>query len=448
MPALAGRPAPAALKPRTPFPRSLDADRASHSPSCQAYAPAIALLGVPFEPVTLAAAVDRIQAMIASGRPHYVVTPNVDFLVQARRDDELRRILIEAHLVVCDGTPLRWASRWLGNALPERVAGSDLVPELIRLAAERGQRIFLLGATEEANAQAVSNLTQRFPQLRIAGHYSPPFRPWQPADQQEIEERIRAARPDLLFVAFGCPKAEKWIAANHERLGVPVTIGVGATIDFLAGRVRRAPRWMRTAGLEWSFRLAQEPRRLFRRYASDFWYFSLALTAQWWQTRSPRWTHARDVHRPAVVWGQQWERIQLPSCFDAVTVRQAGPIWAGLKGRHCFLDLNSVRFIDSTGVGLLLSLRNQLTAAGRRLVLLSPSPSVARVLQLMRVQDLFLTARDTGEALRSLEMEGMNPPNLTAPSARPTVSRDSIRQPARRLSPGSLARQSEFSSAP
>src|SRR6266850_2289519 len=139
--------------------------------------PPVTMLGVAFGNVTFAETLARIDAMIASQQPHYICTANVDFLVQARRDRELRRILNEAHLVLCDGTPLVWASRWLGNPLPERVAGSDLVPQLIRVAADKNHRLFFLGASPEANAQAVARLKALYPTLQIAGCYSPPFKP-------------------------------------------------------------------------------------------------------------------------------------------------------------------------------------------------------------------------------------------------------------------------------
>src|ERR1043166_86397 len=138
--------------------------------------PPIAILGVPFDNVTKTEAIHRIEEMIASGQPHYIVTPNVDFLVQARQDLELRRILLEAHLVVCDGTPLVWASRLLGNPLPERVAGSDLATLLIQRAAEKKLRLFLLGASPEANAQAVTRLKAQHPALNVVGNFSPPFK--------------------------------------------------------------------------------------------------------------------------------------------------------------------------------------------------------------------------------------------------------------------------------
>lgn len=249
--------------------------------------PSITMLGVVFDNVNLMEAIACIEAMIVARKPSYVVTANVDFVVQARRDAELRRILNNANLLLCDGTPLVWASHWLGDPLPERVAGSDLVPQLIRVAAKKNHRLFFLGATPEASAQAVANVRAQFPNLEIA-HYSPPFRPLNQIDNEEIVRRILAAQPDILLVAFGCPKAEKWMAANFQPLGVPVTIGVGATIDFLAGRVKRAPLWMQCAGLEWVFRLWQEPRRLFKRYATDFWCFGWAMAGEFWRVKFRR----------------------------------------------------------------------------------------------------------------------------------------------------------------
>lgn len=252
--------------------------------SSQSHLDRVNVLGVAFDNVTTGESLTWIEQMVTSRQPHYVVTANVDFVVQARQDAELRQILAQAHLALCDGTPLLWVSRLLGHPLRERVAGSDLIPQLIRVAAKKNYRLFFLGATPEANAQAVAKVRARFPNLEI-GHYSPPFRPLLEMDHADIARRIRAARPDILLVAFGCPKAEKWMAMNYRALGVPVMIGVGGTIDFLAGRLKRAPVWMRHAGLEWLFRLGQEPRRLFRRYATDLWRFSRAVVGELWHVK-------------------------------------------------------------------------------------------------------------------------------------------------------------------
>lgn len=247
--------------------------------SARAEWPAV-ILGVPFDRITLAGAVDRIESMVADGGSHYVVTPNVDFLVKARRDAELHRILVEADLVLCDGKPIVWASRWLGDALPCRVAGSDLVPSLLQRAADRGWRVFLLGGGPGVASEAARRIAAFHPSLPEVAHYSPPHRSLGEMNDAEIIGRVRAARPDVLLVCFGCPKQEKWIARFRGELGVPVIIGAGGTIDFLAARIARAPVWMRRSGTEWLFRLSQEPLRLAERYADDLLHFFPAVLAQ------------------------------------------------------------------------------------------------------------------------------------------------------------------------
>jgi N-acetylglucosaminyldiphosphoundecaprenol N-acetyl-beta-D-mannosaminyltransferase len=360
--------------------------------------PGITMMGVTFDRVSLAQALARIEEMVTSRQLHYVVTPNVDFLVQAQRDVELRRILFDASLVLCDGTPLLWVSRLLGNPLPERVAGADLVPRLIEMAPDRAWRLFFLGGAPDVTSQAVLSLRKKYPGLTVAGHYSPPFRPLLEMDNDEIARRIRAAKPDLLFVSFGCPKAEKWIAMHYRSLDVPVIIGVGATIDFLAGKVKRAPSWMQRAGLEWVFRLSQEPRRLLRRYAADLWHFSRGIAVQCFcLQRRPR--RARRPERFSVLMAEpRWLRIEAPERLDAGVVSAADTIWAGGFDRHCLLDLAAVKFIDSTGVALLAQWQKQLRAGGRHLILMAPSRAVRRALRLMRIEHFFATAQDATEA--------------------------------------------------
>ncbi len=383
--------------------------------------PPTAILGVPFDHVTLPEAMALVDRMVASGQPHYVVTANVDFLVQARHDVELRRILLEAHLVLCDGTPLVWASRWLGHRLPERVAGSDLVPELLRQAAEKKHRIFFLGGQSEVAEAAIARLKARHPHLVVAGHYSPPFAALLEMDQREIRRRIRRARPDILFVSLGCPKAEKWMAMNYRSLGVPVTIGVGATIDFLAGRVKRAPQWMRQMGMEWIFRLVQEPRRLAGRYATDLRQFGWAMAQQWWTLRG------RSGHASAAAASQfvlvetAWQRIQAAARLDAAAACRDAALARQTRGRHCLLDLAPVEHIDSTGIGWLTRWHRQQQATGHQLVLLNPSGTVQRALRRMRLESFFLIARDPVEARQFIrERERQAAGLVMAPSAHPT----------------------------
>lgn len=371
--------------------------------------PPIAILGVPFDNVTKQEALALVEAMIASRQPHYLVTPNVDFLVQARRDVELRRILFEAHLVLCDGTPLVWASRLLGNALPERVAGSDLVPLLIQIAAQKKYRLFLLGAAPAAAERAVARLQQQYPELLIAGHYSPPFNHLLEMDHDEIKRRIVEAKPDLLFVSFGCPKQEKWVAMHYRSLGVPVTAGVGATIDFLAGQVKRAPGWMQRSGTEWVFRLAQEPRRLLRRYATDLWVFGSSIFPQWWQLQARAGLNGRSIAAllPAAVETDtvHFCRSRLPSRLDFSAVNERASLIEEITAReaHCLLEMDATTFIDSTGVGFLIRLQKRLRARGRELILLAPSKVVLRALKLMRLSDFFHLAINDQHAVQVVQ---------------------------------------------
>lgn len=371
--------------------------------------PSIAILGVPFDNVTKLEAIELVERMIASRQPHYLVTPNVDFLVQARRDVELRRILFEAHLVLCDGTPLVWASKLLGNPLPERVAGADLVPLLIQTAAQKKYRLFLLGATAASAERAVERLQQAYPGLIIAGHYSPPFNPLLEMDHEEIRRRIVAAQPDLLFVSFGCPKQEKWVAMHYRSLGVPVTAGVGATIDFLAGQVKRAPVWMQRSGTEWMFRLAQEPRRLFRRYVTDFWVFGSSILPQWWELQARPGRNGRVAGLlaapPTSAANESWCRLSLPNWLDLAAVRKTEGVLEEMPqgNQDCFLDMASTRFVDSTGIGFLVRLQKRLRSRGRELILLQPSKPVLRALRIMRLTEFFHIAESDQAAVELLE---------------------------------------------
>lgn len=357
---------------------------------CRIQAWPVGLLGVPFDNVTKAEAVARIETMIATRLPHYVVTANVDFLVQARRDVELQRILLEADLVLCDGTPLLWASRWLGNPLPERAAGSDVVPLLIRAAAEKGHRIFLLGAGPNVAAEAADRLQQQHPTLVIAGHYSPPFHDLLDMDFAEIARQVKAARPDILFVSFGCPKQEKWIAMHYHLLGVPVLIGVGATLDFIAGRIKRAPVFMQRTGTECIYRLAQEPRRLARRYANDLFHFVPSITRQWWNLRAPP-RPSTTAKFMTVVRTPDWQQVWVAGDFSAAALNGKQSLFdeARQTPNHCQLDLSQVRFLDSTGVAVLVQWRKRLHVHGKQLMLFNPSAKVLHTLKLMRLTGHF-----------------------------------------------------------
>jgi N-acetylglucosaminyldiphosphoundecaprenol N-acetyl-beta-D-mannosaminyltransferase len=227
--------------------------------------------GVPIDPVDLDQAVDRSMEAVAGGAFAQICTVNLDFLVNARRDLATRVLLQRSELNLADGAPVVWLSKLLGSPLPERVAGSDLVPRLAASAAGAGAGIFFLGGEDGNAAVAAERLAARYPGLVVAGVHEPPRAALDDMDDDDILRRVEASGADILLVALGHPKQDKWIARNRDRLPVSVAIGVGCTFDLIAGRHSRAPGWMRRIGLEWLFRLVHEPSRLGLRYLVDGW---------------------------------------------------------------------------------------------------------------------------------------------------------------------------------
>ncbi len=222
---------------------------------------------VPMDAVTFDGALARIAELVAAGRGGSVFTPNIDHVVLAEEDPRLRAAYGDVSLSLVDGTPLVWAARALGAGIPEKVSGSDLVLPLMRLAAEKKWRVYFLGGADGVAAKAAEILRRDMPGIDIVGWSSPRIAlGGDAASYRPIVDSILAARPDLVLVALGCPKQELFIHATTPALGAVVSVGVGASLDFVAGTVKRAPRWMSRVGLEWAFRLGQEPRRLWRRY--------------------------------------------------------------------------------------------------------------------------------------------------------------------------------------
>jgi N-acetylglucosaminyldiphosphoundecaprenol N-acetyl-beta-D-mannosaminyltransferase len=210
----------------------------------------------------------------------------VDKLVKASRDAELRRIINACALVNVDGMPVVWASRLLGKPLKERVAGVDLFEALMRRSSERGWRVFLLGARSEVVAAVADSFQRRYPALVIAG-WRDGY--WQGEEQEaQVAEQVRASGADLLFVAIGSPKKEQFLGRWQASMRIPFAMGVGGSFDVAIGRLKRAPRWMQRAGLEWLYRFLQEPRRMFRRYFIEDMAFVWLLLKEMAQTRKHR----------------------------------------------------------------------------------------------------------------------------------------------------------------
>jgi N-acetylglucosaminyldiphosphoundecaprenol N-acetyl-beta-D-mannosaminyltransferase len=235
-------------------------------------------LGVVVDVLTMDQAVGKVvgfvrEADMAPERPcRIVVTPNLDHAVQLRENAGLRAAYADAAVVLADGMPLVWASRLGDHRLPERVTGSDLTPRVLA-AAPAGTRLYLLGGSEEANAAAASNVRQRYPNLVVVGRLSPPRGFEHDAEwSTRIVSAIAESRAQLVILGLGAPKQELWAHQHAKRLPGTVLLCVGATIDFLAGTVKRAPRFMQVLGLEWIFRMLGDPGRLIRRYLKDAWY--------------------------------------------------------------------------------------------------------------------------------------------------------------------------------
>lgn len=220
--------------------------------------PSLEILGVRVHALTMDETLDALELMASNGGLNHVVTVNPEFIMTAGKNDRFRQVLNAATLAIPDGFGVVWAGRMLGSPLPERVTGADLVEQFAARAARKGYRFFLLGAAPGVAERAADALRERHPGLIIAGTHAGSPRE---EEEEEICALIRAARPHALFVAYGSPNQDLWIDRNKARIGVPVSIGVGGTLDYVAGVIPRAPRWMRESGLEWLYRLTQQPSR-------------------------------------------------------------------------------------------------------------------------------------------------------------------------------------------
>ncbi len=224
------------------------------------------ILGVGVSAVNMAQALEQIACWIDHRVRTYVVVCPVYTVMQCHEKPDLRRLVNRAGMVTPDGMPLVFLCRRLGHPTVSRVYGPDLLLAFSEMATRRGYTSFYYGGAEGVATRLAEVMTARFPGLRVVGTYSPPYRDLTPEEDATVVEQINAAAPDVVWVGLGSPKQDYWMAAHRDRLEAPVLIGVGAAFDFLTGRVRQAPRWMQRNGLEWLFRLATEPRRLWRRY--------------------------------------------------------------------------------------------------------------------------------------------------------------------------------------
>lgn len=349
----------------------------------------VAVMGLPLNSMTVDQAVEAMEELLLSGGTHQVCPVNLDVWLNSLADPHLHRIMAGCSLVVPDGMPLVWASELLGCRLAERITGVDLVPKLVALSARKGYRIFLLGGRPGVAERAKQILERDYPGTCIVGTYAPAEENLICMDHREILDRIHAAHPDILLVAFGNPKQEKWIWMHRKRLGVPLSMGVGGSFDILVGDARRAPRWVQQCGLEWAMRCVQEPLRLGPRYLRDFLGLSrrlpMALVAAWCQ---------RPYHGPSRVTTASTPRVMhvyvhgnLAS--DAAAALQAATTASMINGLVMVVHLQAARHVTAAGFGVLMHARRQLLEAGLSLSLAGLTLKMRFLLYAWCVQPLF-----------------------------------------------------------
>lgn len=220
--------------------------------------------------VSMEETISAINSMIETGEKRYIVAINVDVVMKIEKDTYLKKITNDADMVLVDGKPLIWISKMHKKPVKAKISGSDLVPLLCKDAAEKGHTIFIIGGKDGIADKAKARLEKKYPGIKIVGTYAPPFGfEKNESELNKINKMISDKKSDLLIACFGCPKQEKWIYENYQKYDAKVSICAGATVDFLAGNVNRAPRWMSEHGLEWFYRFLQEPKRMFKRYFVD-----------------------------------------------------------------------------------------------------------------------------------------------------------------------------------
>jgi len=401
----------------------------------------IVILGIPVDNLDMDETVERIfaivEASLKDGKARQVATVNVDFLVNTLswrlsrfRHPELINILRQADLVTPDGMPIIWTSRMLGTPLKERVTGADLVPKLAEMAARKGKSIYFLGGRGDVGSRAAQLLQERFPDLGVAGAESPFVRiegdalAQETLKDQEIVERINRSGADILLIGFGNPKQEVWFERNRGRLRVPVSIGIGGTYEFIVGSVARAPQWMQKTGLEWIFRIAQDPKRLWKRYFVGFFKFGLmilpAIAYYKFKRRTLRNTAsgiqpAEIGFREVASSGSTAIRvIALPEILDAKTVEtvRLSLKTEDITGSELILDFKKVKFIDSSGLGFIVGLWRRAKAGNKKLSLIEIQPSVRRFFELSRTLDLFegRVFHDVEDAMTHIVEKADQPP--------------------------------------
>jgi N-acetylglucosaminyldiphosphoundecaprenol N-acetyl-beta-D-mannosaminyltransferase len=359
------------------------------------------ILGLPIDALDMPTVLRRIDVAAASRNPFFISTPNLNFLVNSRSDAEFRESVLNSDLCPADGMPIVWIARLIGVPIKERVSGSDIF-EVLKAShrCERTLRAFLFGGEEGVAAAAASVLNAAPVGLSCKGTLNPGFGTIDDMSRDEVVDAVNASGADLLVVSLGAKKGQLWLHRNHKRLTIPVRVHLGAVINFQAGTVKRAPLWLRACGLEWLWRIKEEPY-MWRRYAHDgFVLLRLVVTRALPLAALNRWHRLKSARQP------QELLISMEQHHDSVTVRLCGNASQPniSKAITCFqeiltkgntdlvVDLASARVIDQRFLGLLLMVRKHLNGQGAKLGFVGVSPAMRRLFWLNQLDFMLNSA--------------------------------------------------------
>jgi N-acetylglucosaminyldiphosphoundecaprenol N-acetyl-beta-D-mannosaminyltransferase len=370
------------------------------------------LLGLPFHVITMDETIDDAVAAVEAKEPTYYITANVDFIAQAHDNEPLKDILFHAHRVVCDGMPLVWLSRYFHPVLPERVAGSDMVFRLFEQADKHAWKVYFLGSDDATLTETKSILATRYPKMDVVGTFSPPFGTVESWPNEAILADVKASKPDLLLVAVGCPKQEYWISKYYKEAGVPLSIGIGASLDFICGTQVRAPKWIQKIGMEWSWRMLSDPKRLVKRYAKDLYYLVVLANRQRKITGQGSKEVAEDVAMPpAAKSPSPHVTSTVVTESDAQWLRWSGEAERSVleelerpadSSQPVFLNLSGVTFMDSSAIGLLAKFARDARQAKVPFGILQPAAGVVNIIEAMHLSAQFPAYASRQEALVAL----------------------------------------------
>jgi len=369
----------------------------------------VCMLGLPFDAVTMQEAVDRVRMAAQQRTPFLVSTANLNFAVTAGADEAFRNSVAHSQLCLADGMPVVWVSRLLGLPVRERVSGADLF-EALCAASKPAVKVFFFGGPDGVAQAACEQVNRRQGGVECVGFESPGFVSVESMSSDDCIERINRAAPDFVVVSLGAQKGQAWIERNRARLDAPVISHLGAVVNFAAGAVRRAPPWLQRAGLEWLWRVREEPG-LWRRYARDAVAFTRMFAGDvcslWWQrVRMGR----RPASTPPTVAseaGASGVDLRLSGVFDRwhVGVLRTALTVAAAAAVDVRVDLSGVEDLDSAGVALFLLLAAHQRDGGRRLELHRASPSLRRQFRYHHVETL-LTGSPQDEPSPSRKLHG------------------------------------------